>query len=141
MVMTTKHHEGFCHFNTKTTDYCAPKQAAGRDLVREFVDAARAEGLRVGFYYSLMDWHHPDGALCATDPAARRRFLDFTQGCVRELCTNYGPIDILWYEVSWPLNTAEDWESVAMNRMARELQPNILINNRSRLDEDFGTPE
>ena len=63
MVMTTKHHEGFCLFDTRTTRYCAPKQAAGRDLVREYVDAARAEGLRVGFYYSLMDWHHPDGAL------------------------------------------------------------------------------
>jgi alpha-L-fucosidase len=66
MVMTTKHHEGFCNFDTKLTDYCAPKQAAGRDLVREFVDAARAEGLRVGFYYSLMDWHHPDGARCGS---------------------------------------------------------------------------
>ena len=66
MVMTTKHHEGFCHFDTKLTDYCAPKQGPGRDLVREFVDAARAEGLRVGFYYSLMDWHHPDGARCKT---------------------------------------------------------------------------
>ena len=66
MVMTTKHHEGFCLFNTKYTDYCAPKQACGRDLVKEFVEAARGEGLRVGFYYSLMDWHHPDGARCCT---------------------------------------------------------------------------
>src|SRR6266480_2125952 len=62
MVMTTKHHEGFCHFDTKTTDYCSPKQGPGRDLVREYVDAARSEGLRVGFYYSLMDWHHLDAA-------------------------------------------------------------------------------
>ncbi len=67
MVMTTKHHEGFCHWDTKLTDYCAAKQGPGRDLVREFVEAARAEGLRVGFYYSLMDWHHPDGAKCKTD--------------------------------------------------------------------------
>jgi alpha-L-fucosidase len=67
MVMTTKHHEGFCNFDTKLTNYCAPRQAAGRDLVREFVEAARAEGLRVGFYYSLMDWHHPDGAICIKD--------------------------------------------------------------------------
>ena len=65
MVMTTKHHEGFCNFDSKLTNYCAPKQACGRDLVAEFVEAARAEGLRVGFYYSLMDWHHPDGARCA----------------------------------------------------------------------------
>ncbi|NLG50266.1 MAG: alpha-L-fucosidase, partial [Chloroflexi bacterium] len=91
--------------------------------------------------YSLMDWHHPDGALCAKDEDARRRFLDFTQGCVRELCTNYGKLDILWYDVSWPLSSPELWESVKMNAMARELQPDILINNRSQLDEDFGTPE
>jgi alpha-L-fucosidase len=62
MVMTTKHHEGFCLFNSKLTDYCAPKQGPGRDLVAEYVEAARAEGRRVGFYYSLMDWHHPEGA-------------------------------------------------------------------------------
>src|SRR5882672_10911582 len=84
MVMTTKHHEGFCLFNTRTTDYCAPKQGPGRDLVREYVDAARAEGLRVGFYYSLMDWHHPDGARCATDEAARRRCVDYTHTHLRE---------------------------------------------------------
>ena len=78
----------------------------GRDLVREYVEACREFGLRVGFYYSLMDWHHPDGARCAQDEAARRRFLDFTQGCVRELCTNYGKLDILWYDVSWPLRYA-----------------------------------
>src|SRR6266852_5404698 len=106
MVMTTKHHEGFCNFDTKLTDYCAPKQAARRDLVREFVDAVRAEGLRVGFYYSLMDWHHPDGARCATDEAARQRFVAYTHGLIRELLTNYGKIDILWYDVDWPLTPA-----------------------------------
>ena len=79
MVMTTKHHEGFCNFDTKLTDYCAAKQGPKRDLVREYVEAARAEGLRVGFYYSLMDWHHPDGARCATDEAARKRFVEYTR--------------------------------------------------------------
>jgi alpha-L-fucosidase len=140
MVMTTKHHEGFCLWNTKLTNYCAPKQAAGRDLVAEYVESARAEGLRVGFYYSLMDWHHPDGARCATDEAARRRFVDYTHGLVRELCTNYGKLDVLWYDVSWPLK-ADGWESAKMNAMVRELQPEIIINNRSGLPEDFTTPE
>jgi alpha-L-fucosidase len=140
MVMTTKHHEGFCLWNTKLTNYCAPKQAAGRDLVAEYVEAARAEGLRVGFYYSLMDWHHPDGAICATDEAARRRFVDYTHGLVRELCTNYGKLDVLWYDVSWPLK-ADGWESAKMNAMVRELQPEIILNNRSGLPEDFTTPE
>jgi alpha-L-fucosidase len=140
MVMTTKHHEGFCNFDTKLTNYCAPKQAAGRDLVAEYYEAARSAGMRVGFYYSLMDWHHPDGARCAHDEAARRRFVDYTHGLVRELCTNYGKLDVLWYDVAWPLS-AEGWESEKMNKMVRQLQPDILINNRAKIPEDFTTPE
>lgn len=140
IVMTTKHHEGFCHWDSKLTDYNAMKQGPGRDLVREFVDAARAEGLRVGFYYSLMDWHHPDGATCKTDEAARRRFVDYTHGLIRELLTNYGKIDVLWYDVSWPL-TPEQWESERMNEMVFNLQPEIIVNNRNGLPGDFSTPE
>ena len=111
-----------------------------RDVIREFVEAARAEGLRVGFYYSLMDWHHPDGARCHDDPAARRRFVDYTHGLIRELMTNYGKIDVLWYDVSWPLD-AEGWESEKMNQMVFGLQPDIIVNNRNRLPGDFSTPE
>jgi alpha-L-fucosidase len=140
MVMTTKHHEGFCHFNTRYTDYCAPKQACGRDLVKEFVEAVRGEGLRVGFYHSLMDWHHPDGARCLHDEAARRRFVDYVHGEIRELMTNYGKIDVLWYDVDWPLNAAH-WESEKMNKMVFELQPDIIVNNRNGLPGDFSTPE
>lgn len=140
MVMTTKHHEGFCLWDTEQTDFNS-MTACGRDLVREYVDACREFDLKIGFYYSLMDWHHPDGASCAYDPQARRRFLDFTHGCVRELMTKYGKIDILWYDVPQPLQHHEGWESLAMNQMARELQPHIIINNRSRLEEDFSTPE
>lgn len=140
MVMTTKHHEGFCLFDTKLTDYCAPKQAAGRDLVAEYMEAARSQGMRFGFYYSLMDWHHPDGARCREEEAARRRFVDYIHGQVRELCSNYGKVDVLWYDVDWPL-TPEGWESVAMNKMVRQLQPDILINNRAGIAEDFTTPE
>lgn len=140
MVMTTKHHEGFCHFDSKLTDYCAPKQGPGRDLVKEYVEAARAEGLRVGFYYSLMDWHHPDGARCATDEAARRRFVDYIHGQIRELLTNYGKIDVLWYDVAWPLDK-NGWESDKMNAMVFQLQPDIIVNNRNKLDGDFSTPE
>jgi alpha-L-fucosidase len=140
MVMTTKHHEGFCHWDSQLTDYNAKKQGPGRDLVREFVDAARAEGLRVGFYYSLMDWHHPDGATCKTDEAARQRFVAYTHGLIRELMTNYGKIDVLWYDVDWPL-TAEGWESERMNEMVFSLQPDIIVNNRNGLQGDFSTPE
>jgi alpha-L-fucosidase len=140
MVMTTKHHEGFCQFDTQLTNYCAPKQGPGRDVVKEYVQAARAEGLRVGFYYSLMDWHHPDGARCATDEAARNRFVSYIHGQVRELLTNYGKVDILWYDVAWPLDAA-GWESERMNQMVFELQPDIIVNNRNLLPGDFSTPE
>jgi alpha-L-fucosidase len=140
MVMTSKHHEGFCNFNTALTNYCAPKQGPGRDLAKEYVDAARAEGLRVGFYYSLMDWHHPDGARCAEDEGARQRFVEYTHGLIRDLMSNYGKIDVLWYDVAWPLN-AEQWESERMNKMVFELQPDIVVNNRNQLPGDFSTPE
>ncbi|MBS3733363.1 MAG: alpha-L-fucosidase [Phycisphaerae bacterium] len=141
MVMTTKHHEGFCLWDTRQTDYNAVKRGPGRDLVAEYVDACREFGLKVGFYYSLLDWHHPDGHTCATNAAARKRFVAFTHGCVEELMSHYGKIDILWYDVPEPLATPKAWGSAAMNEMVRRLQPHILINNRSRLDEDFGTPE
>lgn len=140
MVMTTKHHEGFCNFETKLTNYCAPKQGPGRDLVAEYVEAARAEGMRVGFYYSLMDWHHPDGARCATDPDARKRFVEYTHGLIRELMTNYGKIDVLWYDVDWPLD-AVGWDSEKMNKMVFQLQPDIIVDNRNGLPGDFSTPE
>ena len=140
MVLTTKHHEGFCLFDSKLTDYCAPRQGPGRDLVQEYVDAARAEGLRVGFYYSLMDWHHPDWLHAKDEAAARQRFVDYTHGQIRELLTNYGKIDILWYDMAVPLD-AEGWQSEKMNRMVLELQPDIIVNNRNRLAGDFSTPE
>ncbi|HZS04359.1 MAG TPA: alpha-L-fucosidase [Blastocatellia bacterium] len=143
MVMTTKHHEGFCLFDTKTTNYCAPKQGPGRDLVKEYVEAVRAEGLRVGFYYSLMDWHHPDGARCEKDEAARKRFVEYIHTQIRELMSNYGKIDVLWYDVPWPLDT-KGWESERMNKMVFELQPDIIVNNRNDPKKqmgDFSTPE
>jgi alpha-L-fucosidase len=140
MVMTAKHHEGFCLFDSKLTDYCAPKQGPGRDLVREYVEAARAENLRVGFYYSLMDWHHPDWLHAKDDPAARKRFVDYTHGQVRELMSNYGKVDILWYDMPVPLD-ATGWRSSEMNEMVLKLQPDIIINNRSLLPGDFSTPE
>jgi len=140
MVMTTKHHEGFCQWNTQQTSFNAVN-ACGRDLVAEYVAACREFGLKVGFYYSLMDWHHPDGARCSYDPEARRRFIKFTHGCVRELMSQYGKIDILWYDVAVPFQHQEGWESLTMNQMVRELQPHILINDRSHIPEDFSTPE
>lgn len=141
MVFTTKHHEGFCLWDTRQTGFNAMRLGPRRDLVREYVDACRAEGLKVGLYYSLMDWHHPDGARCVRDAKARRRFLDFTHGCVRELCTNYGRIDVLWYDIRWPLYAENGWECDRLNAMVRSLQPHIVLNDRSGAPGDFATPE
>ena len=140
IVFLTKHHEGYCLFDSKLSNYNSVKTGPKRDLTAEFVEAVRAEGLRAGLYYSLMDWHHPDGARCKTDEGARRRFVDYIHGQIREILTNYGKIDILWYDVAWPLDAA-GWESEKMNQMVFSLQPDIIVNNRNRLPGDFGTPE
>lgn len=141
MVMTTKHHEGFCLWDSAQTDYNAARRGPGRDLVGEYVEACREFGLKVGLYYSLLDWHHPDGMRAASDPAAARRFREFSHNSVRELCSNYGPIDILWYDNNWPALADGGWKPERLNAMVRRLQPRILINNRSGTPEDFGTPE
>jgi alpha-L-fucosidase len=141
MVMTTRHHEGFSLWDSKANPYNSVNFGPKRDIVREFVDACREFGLKIGFYSSLMDWHHPDGWRCAFDQQARQRFTHYLTELNRELCTNYGKIDILWYDVAWPMTSWEGWDSLERNQMVRELQPGIIINNRSHLDEDFGTPE
>lgn len=141
MVLTTRHHEGFSLWDSKVNPYNSVNYGAKIDVVKEFVEACREEDLKIGFYSSLMDWHHPDGWKCAFDSAARKRFTDYIQELNRELMTQYGKIDILWYDVPRPMESWEGWNSLELNQMVRELQPHIIINNRSRLDEDFGTPE
>jgi len=162
VVLTTKHHEGFCLWDTALTDYKAPNTPCGRDLLRPFVEAFRAEGIRIGFYYSLIDWHHPDFTIDRVHPmrnsaAARatnpqrdmRRYAAYIRGQVRELLTNYGPVDYLFFDFSYPGEDGkgrDDWESKELLALVRELQPDILVNDRLDLmDEpggfDFTTPE
>jgi alpha-L-fucosidase len=141
MVLTTRHHEGFSLWDSKANPYNAVNLGPKRDIVKEFVEAAREQGLRVGFYSSLMDWHHPDGGAAAYDSAARKRFTDYIYALNEELLTQYGKIDILWYDVSEPMQNWEGWNTLEINQRLRAIQPDIIINNRSRLDEDFGTPE
>jgi alpha-L-fucosidase len=142
-VLTTRHHDGYCLWDSQLTDYTTVAQAPGRDFVREYVEAFRAEGLRVGLYYSLADWRIPayfEGPL--HDPDGWEAFRDYVHGQVRELLTNYGRIDVMWFDGAWP-RTAEEWRSRELVGMMRRLQPDILINNRLG-DEalgDFGTPE
>ena len=141
MVMTTRHHEGFSLWDSKVNPFNSVNYGPHRDIVREFVDACREFDLKIGFYSSLMDWHHPDGWTCAFDTDARLRFTDYIEALNTELLTNYGKIDILWYDVSRPMQSWEGWDSLVRNQRLRQLQPDIIINNRSQLDEDFGTPE
>jgi len=140
-VLTTRHHEGFSLWDSKVNPFNSVNYGPKRDIVREFVDACRAEGLRIGFYSSLMDWHHPDGGRAACDSAARKRFCDYIEALNVELLSNYGQIDVLWYDVPCPMEHHEGWHSLERNQRLRALQPNIIINNRSHLPEDFGTPE
>jgi len=141
MVLTTRHHEGFSLWDSKVNPYNSVQLGPKRDIVREYVDACHELGLKIGFYFSLMDWHHPDSWRCAFDPDARKRFVNYIHKMVYELMTQYGRIDILWYDVARPMEHWEGWDSLKLNIMVRELQPHIIINNRSRLDEDFSTPE
>lgn len=164
-VLTTKHHEGFCLFDTAYTNYKITNTAFGRDLVREYVDAFRAEGLKVGFYYSLIDWHHPDFTIdhnhpMRDDPSApelnknrdMKKYAEYMRNQVRELLTNYGDISILWFDFSYPKGDPvrypclkgkgkDDWESEKLIALARELQPGIIIDNRADLEQDLNTPE
>jgi alpha-L-fucosidase len=141
MVLTSRHHDGFSLFDSQVSEFTAPKTAAKRDLVAEYVEACRRKDVKIGFYYSLLDWRYRaywSGR--EKDPEGWSRFLEYVHAQVRELCTNYGKIDILWYDGAWPWSP-EDWRSAELNSTVRKLQPEILINNRSRLPEDFDTPE
>ena len=165
-VLTTKHHEGFCLFDSKYTDYKITNTPFGRDLVREYADAFRAEGLRVGFYYSLIDWHHPEFPIDLhhprrDDPDAfeqskgrdMRKYAQYMRDQVTELLTNYGRIDVMWYDFSYPdLNGqgdrawmkgkgAADWEAEELIALTRRLMPGILIDNRTGIEQDIFTPE
>lgn len=141
VVLTTMHHDGYSLWDSKINDFNSVKNGPGIDIVREFVDACRKHNMRIGLYFSLWSWKHPDGASCEYDLEARKRFLAYLNEQVRELMTNYGKIDILWYDVANPMKNADEWGSVERNKMVRDLQPDIIINNRSKLSEDFGTPE
>ena len=146
MVLTTHHHEGFCLFDSKYSDFTSVKRGPKRDLVREYTEAARAAGLRVGLYYSLLDWRFPGYFEPEKYPESRDALLAQVHNQVRELMTNYGKIDLLEYDGGWDarLKTkrpqwAEFWHSADLNAMVRKLQPGIIINDRSGTDEDIVT--
>ncbi len=158
-VITTKHHEGFCLWNSRHTGYKAPNTPCGKDLLKPMVKAFRDEGLHVGFYYSLIDWHHPEFPIdrihpLRNDKKARKReakrdvrkYAAYLHKQVRELLTNFGKIDVIWFDFSYPGKDGkgrDDWQSEKLVRMVRKLQPDIIIDNRLDLpgSADIVTPE
>lgn len=157
VVFTTKHHDGFCMWDTACSDHQVTRSPVGRDLLREVVDAFRAEGLRIGLYYSISDWHHPDFLIDESHalghlPAAEitrlnagrdmHRYAAYMRDQMRELLTGYGEISELWFDVSGRIDK-DLCESAEMVRMVRALQPQIILNDRLQIPEsaDILTPE
>ncbi|NLC69018.1 MAG: alpha-L-fucosidase [Clostridiaceae bacterium] len=159
-VVTTKHHEGFCLWDSKLTDYKATNTPAGRDLLKPMVEAFRNQGMKVGFYHSLLDWHHPHYTVDNRHPMSENeeyiaadknrdisRYIEYLHGQVKELLTGYGKIDVIWFDFSvapserFPVKGKETWQSEKLIKMVRELQPGIIINDRLQIDQDVKTPE
>jgi alpha-L-fucosidase len=157
VVLTAKHHDGFCLWDSKATEYNATRTPCGKDVLAPFVEAFRAEGLRIGFYYSLLDWHHPDFTIDKYHPLRNRedaaernvgrdrtRYAQYMREQVTELLTNFGKIDIIWFDFSYPGREhrgmpgkgRNDWESIELLTLVRKLQPDIIVNNRLDLETD-----
>ena len=134
LVFTSKHHDGFSMFDSQMTDYKISNSPFKRDVVKELADACHKGGLKLGYYYSPVDWYHPD---YRTENHAR--YIKFMHGQLREICSNYGKIDIIWFDGLG--GTAKDWDSVNLFKMIRRLQPRVIINNRAGLPADHDTPE
>lgn len=142
-VLTAKHHDGFCLFDSALTDYKSTNTKAGRDLVKEYLEAFRAEGIKVGLYFSIIDWSHPDFPKYKDRQHPMRnneayknevidfdRYLDYMHGQVRELVTNYGKLDILWFDFSYDDMCGEKWRATELINMVRKYQPDVIIDNR-----------
>ena len=161
-VVTTKHHDGFCLWDSALTDYKAPNTPYGKDLLAPMVKAFRDEGLRVGFYHSLIDWHHPEFPVDIYHPyrnspeaaamnAKRdvRKYADYLYGQTEELLSRFGKVDILWYDFSYAKRVyqglqgkgMDDWQSERLLELIRKLQPEIIVNDRLEIDQDLKTPE
>lgn len=151
-VLTAKHHDGYCMFETKTTEFNSVVHA-GRDFVREFLEAFREEGIKVGLYYSLIDWHHPDYPhfgdkihpmrnfpKYSNENRVFSRYLEYMNKQIEEICTNYGKLDLIWFDYSYDNMTGETWGASELVKKVRTWQPDIIMNNRLEVSgEGFGS--
>ncbi len=155
-VRIVKHHDGFCLWDSEHTEFKITNTPYGKDLVKPWADAFRAEGLKVGFYYSLIDWHHPHFLVDGIHPQRDRRaelnkgrewvrYVEYMRSQIRELLTNFGEISIFWPDFSYDEKHAPEWQSRELIQLIEELQPGILYNNRfglkGEIEADFSTPE
>jgi alpha-L-fucosidase len=134
LVFTTKHHDGFCMFDSALTDYKITNSPYGSDIVKKLADACRRGGIKFGIYYSQPDWHHPD---FRTDNHVR--YIEYMHGQLRELCSNYGKVDMIFFDGLG--GNKKDWDSRKLFKMIRQLQPGVVINDRGGLGGDYDTPE
>lgn len=136
VVLTTKHHDGFCLFDSKVTDYDIMSTPYGKDICKQLADACHRKGIKLGWYYSPRDWYHKD---FATDN--HQAYLDFEMVQLEELLTNYGKVDILWFDcLDSPQYLWGDFPEESFKKI-RQWQPDIVINDRGGLRGDFDTPE
>ena len=150
IVITTKHHDGFCMFDSKLTDYTIMNTPFGRDICKELADECQKQGIKLGFYYSIMDWHHPDYVPVRPWEKGKRstkgtdfsRYIKYMEGQIHELMSGYGPICALWFDGGWEHKSEDDKKAFKkIIAIARELQPNILVNDRAGIGGDYKTPE
>jgi alpha-L-fucosidase len=153
VVFTARHHAGYSMFHTAHSRFSVEHSPYGRDILADLVRAVRAEGLRVGLYYSLSDWNHPDYPRFEesdkpydhfehrrASAAAWSRYVGYLEGQLTELLTNYGPIDLVWFDGGWE-RTAEEWHAEELRALVRRLQPDAIVNDRLPGQGDYVTPE
>jgi alpha-L-fucosidase len=161
-VVTSKHHDGFCLWDSALTDYKATNTPWGKDVLKPMVEAFRAAGFKVGFYHSLLDWHHPEFPIDGLHPLRDdvgfrtaqqhrdvRKYAEYLHGQTRELLTQFGKLDIMWFDFSYPHmdwgwshgKGKDDWQSEKLMAMVRQLQPGIIVDDRMGIGGDFKTPE
>ena len=146
IVITSKHHDGFSMYDTKVINYdIVDSTPFKRDVLRELADECRKQDIKIGWYYSVRDWHHPDYVpRLELDKRSSvpnyDRYIDFMKAQVRELLTNYGPIGVMWFDGAVE-QSAKKHRPKEVVSMIRRLQPDIIINNRIGIPQDFDTPE
>ena len=144
VVFTTKHHDGFCMWDTKQTDFNVMRSPFGRDVVKELAEACRRAGIRFCTYYSTCDWHHPDFPLTSPGGSVKRethhldRYEQYLRAQVKELITQYGPLGLIWFDVPQHFDAVRGQGVIDF---ARSLQPDLIVNNRSGAPGDYDTPE